>query len=286
MRILLAALLAHAAVFPSFSAQAEEKLPCPAQAPDEPLVYMSDFSWGQSLESMRAKFSETYASGKRLKGRAHLDADDAYVVPRPTGLIRLTPEFLRSVRRHIEIALERRYADFIFFPDMGHSHFFIPEAEWDAIAAIPGERQHEAYTKMVALPTLQVLYHTAEQLAVREGARGAGAFPQDKTLLWRYFSRNPIGDNTTGENVAPHFAFHNDNYNTLHELKGHRSWSAGFSISASKDGCFQYTAPDGREMRFDLSFEDLPYGKGGDDSIGSLRRWKAHMKEFGVKPVR
>ena len=268
-------------------ALASEPLPCPPQAPDEPLLYMSELPWGQSLEQMREKFAWVYASGKRLKGRAHLDAAGNYVAQKASGPVRIPAALIRNVRRHIEISLERRYADFVFFPDMGHSHFFLPEAAWDAIHGNPALKDHEAYEKMLELPSLKVLYHTAEQLAVREGKKGDGPFPQDKTLLWRYFSRNPIGDNETGENVAPHFAFHNDNYNTVHELRGHRSYSAGFSISASKDGCFAYTAPDGKVYRYDLGLEDLPYSSGNGGDLGaSLRRWKQHMEEFGRRPTR
>lgn len=273
MRILLILL----AVTQPCLALAQSSFPCAPQAENEPLVYLSDFKWGMSLEAMGKKFDFIYASGKRLKGRAYYDEKErAYLVQKNNGTVRLTPEFLRNVRRHIEIALERRYADYVFFPDMGHSHLYIPEAEWPPIQEIPGERVHELYTKMLALPSLKVLYHTAEQLGVKEGERNNGPFPQDKILLWRYFTRNPVGDNTTGENVAPVFAFTNNVYNTVGELKGHASWSAGFSISASKDGCFAYTAPGGKELRFDLSLDDLPAapeGQGGSDwNLRMLRR--------------
>ncbi len=266
--LILALLLSHAPVY------ANEQLPCPPQSASEPLLYMSEFSWGQNLEQMGAKFKEVYQSGKRLKGRAYLDSRGNYVVRMGEGFVPVPVRFIGAVRRHIEISLERRYADFIFFPDMGHSHFFMPESEWDRVTA-PSE-QFRIYTNLLALPSLKVLYHTAEQLRVREGERGQGAYPQDETLLWRYFSRNPVGDVITGENVAPYFAFENKSYNTLHELKGHRSWSAGFSVSASKDGCFRYTGTDGKEYRFDLSLEDLPYSPGGGEGGDMLRAWKAH----------
>lgn len=238
---------------------------CGKPGPDEPVVYASDFKWGMSLSEMKERFSFIYESGKRLKGRAYYDAaEKAYVYESRTGKVRLTERFLKNVSRHIEIALERRYADFAFFPDMGHSHLFIPERDWAKLKDIPANQQHVFYERVYALPGLKVLYHTAEQLAVLEGERGNQSFPQNAELLWRYFSRNPVGDNATGENVAPQFAF-GESYNTLRDLKGHHYYSAGFNISASKNGCFVYRTPDGKELRFDLSPEDLPYDGSGAD---------------------
>jgi len=267
-----------ALLLPTASVYAET-LPCPPQPDSEPIVYMSDFKWGQTLEQLRAKFPEIYQSGKRLKARAYFDENEgSYILPKPTGKVKISADFIRNVTRHVEHSLERRYADFVFFPDMGHSHFFVPESDWGEIDDIPTDQQHLVYQKLLSMPGLKVLYHTAEQLAVREGERGRGDFPQDKVLLWRYFSRNPIGDNVTGDNVAPYFAFNNDNYNTLSDLKGHRSWSSGFSISASKDGCFSYRAPDEKIYRFDLSLEDLPYGSGGDEGLrAKFKAWKTHF---------
>lgn len=261
-----------------------ENLPCPPQSSAEPLLYMTEFKWGQSLPQMRAKFSEIYQSGKRLKARAYFDEqENSYVLPKPSGKVKISTDFIRNVTRHMEISLDRRYADFIFFPDMGHSHLFVPDADWSQIDDIPADQQHLVYQKLFSMPGLKVLYHTAEQLQVREGERGKGDFPQNTELLWRYFSRNPIGDNTTGENVAPFFAFTNDSYNTVNELKGYRSWSAGFSLSASKDGCFQYQAPDGKIMRFDLSLEDLPYSPDGDGLSSRFKAYKAHFKQPAIR---
>lgn len=268
----------------ALTAQADSTL-CRKQQANEPLIYMSEFKWGQSLAAMKEKSEQIYKSGKRLKGRAFYDElTKGYVIELDSGRVRLTNEFIRNVTRHIEINLERRYADFVFFPDMGHSHLYIPEKDWEELDKIPPSERHTLYEKMLALPSLQMLYHTAEQLAVKEGERGEGAFPQDKILLWRYFSRNPVGDNTTGENVAPRFAFNNNSYNTVHELAGYHSWSAGYTLSASKDGCFSFKAPDGQEFRFDISLEDLPYSPvdgGGGGDIGRFRD-----RQFGHAPRR
>jgi hypothetical protein len=273
-------LLALFALFPTLAFA--EPLDCRKPEPGEPILYMSDFKWGQSLPEMGEKFKTIYASGKRLKGRAYFDEIlRSYVFEMESGKVRIGSDFIRNITRHAEISLERRYADFIFFPDMGHSHLYIPLKDWPALEEIPMKDRHLLYEKMLSLPSLQVLYHTAEQLSVREGGKNDGLFPQDKILLWRYFSRNPVGDNLTGENVAPRFAFDNENYNTVGELPGHRGWSAGFIISASKDGCFSYRAPDGTTYRFDLSLEDLPYSPVGDGDIQKRIR-----RDFGHQPRR
>ena len=246
---------------------------CSAPEAKEPILYSTEFRWGTSLEEQRKKFEEVYRSGKRLKSRAYFDRDQQkYVMPllrsSDVKLVSLPETFIQSVRRHIEISLERRYADFVFFPDMGHSHFFIPLKEWEKLQKIGVEDMHVFYEKLFSLPSLKILYHTAEQLKIREGEDFRGPLPQnDNELLWRYFTRNPVGDNGGGENIEQHFAWDNASYNTLHELPGYKYFGAGFNISASEQGCFPYSHK-GKTYYFDISFEDLPYPMDGEGGWG------------------
>ena len=233
---------------------------------DEPFFYTKDFHWGMTLEDMGKSFDAVLAGNKRLFARAYFDpALNSYVFPSQDGPVRIDPRFIESITHHLEISLERRYADFVFFPDLGHSHFFVPDSDWSAISKIKSKK--DIYEALMNLRSLKILYHTAEQLKVRGGERYNEAFPQDKILLWRYFARNIIGDNDGGENVYPLFSFDKTiEYNTLSELKGHFFWSPGFNIATSSKGCFPYHK-DGKTYYFDLSLEDLPYdNSGGDDN--------------------
>jgi hypothetical protein len=230
---------------------------CRVPAPSEPIVYSDDFKAEYKLDEMAKAFQDNYESGKRLKGRAYYDEKlRSYVMPHHTGPVKIDKNFIRSVTRHVELSLERRYADFIFFPDMGHSHLFFPDKDYNRLKFIePFNAMYEAF---FAYKEMKVLYHTAEKLSVKLGERGRDGFPQDPVLLWRYFSRNPVGDNQGGENVYVLFqSAEPHKYNTVKDVLGHSEYSAGFDLSASKDGCFPYQQ-GGKTFFFDISLESLP----------------------------
>jgi hypothetical protein len=255
-------------LMPNF-AQAAPARACSAPAKDEPVVYANDFHWGQSRDDQKKKFDWLYSSGKRLQGRMYYnEASKGYELNQPYGIVKVDPQFIASVTRHLEISLQRQYAENIFFPDMGHSHFYVPEKEWPALKDEP--ERNKLYERMFALRSLKILYHTAEQLQVKSGEHSEGPFPQDPVLLWRYFSRNVFGDNAGGENVAILFNGP-DGYNSVSNVPGYFLYSAGFNVSASKDGCFPFQQ-DGKTLYFDLSLEDLPYDNSNGDGDTSLKR--------------
>jgi len=243
-------------LFVALPAQAARES-CRAPAPNEPIVYSDDFKAEYKLDEMGKAFQDNYESGKRLKSRAYYDEKlRSFVMPHHSGLVKINKKFIRSITRHVELSLERRYADYIFFPDMGHSHLFFPNKDYDRLKAIePFNAMYEAF---FAYPEMKVLYHTAEKLNVKLGERGRDGFPQDPILLWRYFSRNPVGDNNGGENVFVLFQSEEPHkYNTVKDVPGHSEYSAGFDLSASKDGCFPYQHA-GKTFYFDVSLESLP----------------------------
>lgn len=267
--MLIARALLLACLVPSL-AFAKGEARCLPPEKDEPVVYSNEFSWGQSREEMQKNFETLYASEKRLFGRAYFnESSKKFEMAEPYGPVALDPKFIASVTRHLEIALERGYAENIFFPDMGHSHFYVPEKEWPAFE---NEKDRtKLYERLFALRSLKILYHTAEQLKIRGGARGNEEFPQDPTLLWRYFSRNVFADNNGGENVAVIFRGP-EGYNSVNEVEGYRLYSAGFYVSASRNGCFPFQIK-GKKYYFDLAIAEMPYdnSKGGDAALKAKR---------------
>ena len=230
---------------------------CEKPKADEAITYRDGFSGMFDLESMASLYEKHYQSGTRLKGRAYFDRElNSFVLPHFQGPVKISERFLKNVTRHVEISLERRYADFIFFPDLGHAHLHLPDDVYDQMRSVkPFSKMYEEF---FAFEGLQMLYHTAEKLIVRDGPKYSGAFPQDPILLWRYFSRNPVGDNKDGENVKIFFQLEEpQKYNTVKRIPGHKEYSAGFDISASKDGCFPFQH-QGKKWYFDISLESLP----------------------------
>lgn len=235
---------------------------CTAPADDEEGIYYSDFRWDYSFDDMEARFWEIYGSGKRLVGRAHYDAGrDLFVMPQTPswgGEVVLSERLVENVRRHIEGALARNYADFIFFPDMGHAHLFIPHERWEHVyAGRPVSELSDRYSEMFDDPSLRVLYHTAEQLAHIED----GELVDDRYLQWRHYTRNVVGDNR-GLGKLDLIRDLSSDANTAHYLEGHRYHGGGFYLSASEDGCFPFVK-NGEVLYFDISVTSMPPSPGG-----------------------
>jgi len=237
---------------------------CARPAEDEPILYSSDFIWDYSPETMASRFEEIYASDKRLKNRAYFDLErGGFVLPHLAawgGDVVLPKRLIENVRRHIEKALSRGYAEFVFFPDMGHSHLFIPQEHWDErYAGVPVAEMSARYSDLFADPELKVLYHTAEQLTMVDENE---ELLDDRHVRWRFFTRNPVGDNAYLSRMdLLHEPTHSRN--TSRKLEGHHYLSAGFNMSASKQGCFPFVHK-GVTMWFDISLKDLePESSGG-----------------------
>lgn len=233
---------------------------CAAPTADEPIVYNSDFRWNYTLPEMAQRFEEIYNSGKRLDARAFYSKEDDqfYLTHRgfnTVNRVKINELFIRSVTRHIEVSLQNKYAEFIFFPDMGHSHLYFEETHWQAAYPVIPETPefYTHYEEMLNDPKMRALYHTAEQLAMKD--KQTGKF-YDEHSEFRFWHRNPVGDNTIPDAMAiytdpKHIA------NSVGEIHGHHSWSAGYNISSSKNGCFAYRH-NGKILFFDISLLDLP----------------------------
>ncbi|MBX3035065.1 MAG: hypothetical protein KF865_14190 [Bdellovibrionaceae bacterium] len=231
---------------------------CPPPAPNEEVLRASDFQWSYSLPALITRFQEILASPRRLPQRAFWDeSQSAWILPYDLsrgGPVRLPESFIRSVRRHLEEAWRLDYIDGVFFPDMGHSHFLIPQDKWDRdYAPIPVREMARLYEKMLADPELKILYHTAEQLEVRTPD---GELDRDRRLQWRFYSRNLVGDNR-GEGRLELLQNPRSRANTVSDVPGYRWWGAGFNVSAQRQGCFTARDARGETFRFDLSLSDL-----------------------------
>lgn len=240
---------------------------CGAPAEDEVNVYVTDFEWGYTPDTMATRYEEIYSSGKRLAERAYYDDErEAFMLPStPTwgGDVQLPLRLVENVRLHIERGLQEGVVDFVFFPDMGHAHLFIKQDAWDATYAdYPIAESNRRREVMFDDPELKVLYHTAEQLEMLDENN---AVIDDEHARHRHATRNLVGANdysgdfeflTEPESAA----------NTGRDLDGYKYYSAGFNVSASKDGCFPFEV-NGQLQWFDLSLSDLPYPpdySGGD----------------------
>lgn len=230
---------------------------CAPESDSAPKLTSDEFHWGYALAELKGAYDKTYASPKRLPRRAYWNAatgrfEFPYLADRG-GAVALPETFVRAVARHIEAAFERGAIDAVFFPDMGHSHFLIPEAHWkaayDRVAVAEFSRLYEA---MFRDPLLEVLYHTAEQLTTRQAD---GRLVDDERTRFRYATRNIVGTNSPASGLRV-LTNPESRANTVNEVPGYFWWGGGFNISANENGCFAAQA-GGRTIRFDLSLFDL-----------------------------
>ena len=230
------------------------------QPSQSPLLYSSDFHWSMTLDTMAKKYQAIYQSAKRLPLRAFF-SNGRFYTPSPfqqTANILLPANFIMSIIKHIEQALAAKYVDYIFFPDMGHGHFLIPEKFYQQqIEKIHPGTEQVILEKIISHPEVKVLYHTAEQLLVKGHD---GQLLQDRFLQWRFYTRNLLG-NLDLANTNTFFSaitiLQNltSKGNTVSELPGHRYY-VGFNISANHQGCFPFFH-QGKTYYFDFSFKDL-----------------------------
>lgn len=240
---------------------------CQAPTVSEPVIYQSDFRWGYTAPEMNDRFNEIYSSGKRLYKRAYYDsAKGAFILPFEKafgGEVVLSKRLIVSVQKHIEKALERSYVQNVFFPDMGHSHFFIEDEHWKAkYDSYPVNQFSKMYTELFEDPELKILYHTAEQLKMLDAA---DRVLQDREIQWRFYTRNIVGDNRGLGIIDIHRNLAHAS-NTVGEAEHHKYWGAGFNVSASSSGCFPYTYA-GKTYYFDLSLSDLPFPPSSDSDL-------------------
>ncbi|MEE9550884.1 MAG: hypothetical protein V3W08_10875 [Candidatus Binatia bacterium] len=277
---------------------------------------------GQSIDAFGQDFDEMYSYYKRLPRRVYFDTQKKqYVIALTlwvkrggnsrdeTHTVVVPIRFIQNVVDHIEISLRRRYAHYIFMPDMGHGHFLVPEQYGEGL---DGQGKLSYYNEILPNPSTKILYHTAEDIDLPgpdlnldeiariwqgfmqkiEGDEGSSLshrynwenfnrivsdaaikelyrmslslripstdeeVEKEKLLLWRYLSRNVVGDNDAGE-VEVHTVFEIPDYasyrrrNTLRSVPGYIKIQAAIRIRATVSGCFSYQH-QGQTYYFDL----------------------------------
>lgn len=231
-------------------------------------MYSSDFKWNLTLEEIKNLANVMYKSEKRLARRAYYDeAFKTLVFPYDSsrgGNVKIPDQFVKTIAKHVEKAFQRGYIDAVMFPDMGHSHFLIPNDFYKKeIDPIPVNQFNVLYEKIFKNKDIKIVYHTAEQLQVMDENK---KLIDDKKLQWRYFTRNLVGHNTVDPDIELVNATATSIANTVGEASGYYWFGAGFNIHANKNGCLEFKK-DGKVMYFDLSLFDLEPapGSGGLD---------------------
>jgi len=230
---------------------------CAPQTPEEPVLFSSDVRWGLSMPDMMALYAQLYASDKRLKARAYLNAEKGrFELPMDAqfgGPVAVPDILIQALVRHIQRAFEKDYIDAVYFPDMGHSHLLIPNALYNSkYDKFEVAQRSQFYTAAFSDPAIHIFYHTAEQLKSLEED---GTVLDDERIKWRHKTRN-IGGPISSSAELTVYQNPESRANTVGDVPGFRWWGAGFNFSANKNGCFSFQHA-GKTVRFDISLEDL-----------------------------
>ncbi len=195
-----------------------------------------------TLAEAQAQYQNVYESGHRITQRVYWSAtENAFVMKQSKASLKISPQFISSLTQHIETALSRGYADFLFYSDMGHAHLFMPDS---------GDTSTTNIETHLGENTLTFLYHTAELFVLRENFKGA--LTLDPWLQWRYYSRNFVAKNDSSDALAVVFAA-DAPYNTVRDLDNHSSVATVY-MSASRSGCFPFRQ-NGATYFFDFTID-------------------------------
>ena len=233
---------------------------CTPKTNAEPILYQQVFNdFNLSLTEMTNLYASVYESDARLSNRVGYFKGSKKFTSVDLENINDSADFpehyIKSIILHVENALKLKYVQYVFFPDMGHSHLFIPLNYYeDVMRKAPSTRFIDSLELALKAPKLKTLYHTAEQLNLLD--ENKKVFPS-RQLQWRFYTRNPVADANGNIEILTNFDA-DSGYNTVRELEGHRYYS-GFNISANKNGCFPFENANGQIEYFDLSAWDLPY---------------------------
>jgi hypothetical protein len=220
----------------------------PAQS-KENFITKGDYPIFKTLAEAEVKYNEVYESGRRLKDRAFaLPESGTIAIAKNGGIVEIAPAFISALTQQMQTALARGYANFLYYPDLGHAHILLPveknvDKKYDM--QTPAGLQN-----LLGDSEIKFLYHTAELFQLRESM--TGPLTSDPWLQWRYYSRNFAASLNDSDNLAVLIETKGV-YNTVRSIDGH-SEKARVYFSASKDGCFPIQV-QGKTLHFDIAFE-------------------------------
>ena len=229
-------------------------------------------SWYRSFEEVVQLYEEHYNRESRLENYIHELGDGKYVADisfesREEWRVMVPPSFIQHILNHLELALEKGWANYIFWPDLNHGHLFISREYWQEKYSEHTDPTDKYLTRMLEEDEAKmgILYHAAEHFCRLDPANEE-AIRTRNIVGW--FDGRPI------ELVYPDPKTDKSAHiraNTAGDPEGmDRKWF--ISVSAGKNGYFAIY-PNGEEIRLDISFRVLDvydstkYGKESRETI-------------------
>ncbi len=201
--------------------------------------------WYYTLEEMEKIYEQEYNSPEKLLKNIFCRENDKWFGFIKNEKFEVPRDFLEKTLRHLQEMIEKKTAKFLFRLDAFHGHFFVPEDKYRKNYA---ELDFFGQAKMLVKDKdLGVLFHNSEHLKIDPIA------PEVKELMKK---RNVVG-------------WYDGRPMEVLSLPSERGVTADFpgrsrqlgpllQFAAHKDGEFSIIV-DGKEIRLDISFDDLTY---------------------------
>ena len=217
---------------------------------DKEYIYEEDYSWDYSFDEVGKLYEEIYKSGKQLPFPVYYNSHfSSFMMPVTDSSELPVPwDFIFSIICHIEQALEYNMADYIFLPDMGHGHFFLPRNHHLFLQKDISDEQ--VYTAVLNSKKLKILYHTAEMFLFFGTEREFMKLSSHEQF--RNVTRNLVGSFVECDTMVSYipYPFGSPVVNSLGS--DYRRVAQDIDISANKNGAFPF-AWNGKLYYFDIS---------------------------------
>ena len=213
-------------------------------------IYQEDYTWDYTFEEVGKLYQEIYESGKQLPNPVYYNSYTSnFIMPiNDSHELPVSWDFIYAVICHVEQALENKMADFIFLPDMGHGHFFLPENHH--LFLNNNLSDENVFSAILNSKEVKILYHTAEMFLF---------FGTEKDFLklspheqFRNKTRNLLGSFHICDTMISYipYPFGSPVVNSIGS--DYRRISQDIDISANRNGAFPFTFK-GKFYFFDIS---------------------------------
>lgn len=220
-----------------FQLQAAHAFDCLPADSQQSSVEKSHLHVVRNSEEARVQFESVYNDSRRLKNRAYWSQEaNSFLFPLRNEAHPLPQLFIKNLQNQLLLALQNKYADYVYYGDMGHLHLLVPK---------------ELRQLSLESPTLLSLFHTGELYQFKENGNIFGPLKKDPHWEQLYWNRNFAAYNLENEGLIPLRASPNEAYNTVRSIPGYKEIGTVY-FSANKNGCFELKNKD-IDLRFDIS---------------------------------
>ncbi len=228
------------------------RLRCKKPAVHHKKLYEDEYTWRYSFEETGKLFEKIYYSGKRLPHPVYFnEQQNSFMMLIDDNLeLRVSWDFIYAVTRHIEEALQKKMADYVFLADMGHGHFYLPKNSPVFSIADHKDYQRAVFYQVLNSKKIKILYHTAEMfLFFGTRAEFAKLSPHE---AYRNLTRNLIGSFEESDEMTRYAPYKFGQSVVFNIGNQYQKVAQDIDISSSFDSCFPYQNK-GKLFYYDIS---------------------------------